>query len=174
MVDNPAPQTRPSSSTGSEPARPFSRTLHRLARFDYSNPDHAYFVTICARRGTAPFSDPRLAKAIMDSLDWLREMRGVVIYACCLMPDHVHLLLRLTDDRRGLGTILGAFKSFTTRASWKLGFKGTLWQERFYDHIVRRSEDGHSIAEYIRQNPVRKGLVTDPDAYPWSWFPDPM
>jgi hypothetical protein len=40
--------------------------------------------------------------------------------------------------------------------------------------VLRRSEDAAGIARYIRENPVRRGLVEDPDAYPYSGFPDPM
>jgi hypothetical protein len=49
-----------------------------------------------------------------------------------------------------------------------------LWQERFYDHVVRRAEDGMMIAQYILDNPVRKGLVPEPESYRWSATPDPL
>lgn len=146
----------------------------RLTGFDYSDPDHVYFVTICALPGTSPFTDARLAEAVVSSLHWLRANRGIKIYAYCLMPDHLHLLLRLGPQGKTLGTILGAFKRFTTHESWQLGYKGRLWQPRFYDHIMRLSEDGQRMADYILANPGRKQLVTDPDEYPYSGTPDPM
>jgi putative transposase len=146
---------------------------HRLQGFDYRNADHAYFVTICAQSGN-PFTDEHLAQEVMVSLQWLRAHRDVILYAYCLMPNHLHLLLRSGDESRTLGTVMGAFKTFTTRQSWKLGYKGVLWQARFYDHIMRRSEDGRRIATYILENPVRKGLVAEADAWIWSGRPDPM
>jgi putative transposase len=154
--------------------RSHSLSLHRLAGFDYADPDHAYFVTICSRYNTAPFTDVRLAGEVAASLDWLRAHRGLLLYGWCLMPDHLHLLLRPSDRQRHLGALMGAFKSFTTRQSCGLGYRGSLWQARFYDHIVRRSEDGKRIAAYILGNPVRKGLVETVDAYPWSGMPDPL
>jgi REP element-mobilizing transposase RayT len=110
------------------------------------------------------------------------------------MPDHLHVLLQLPaepvhsrrpiadiarpaanqDPQGALGTIIGNMKSFTTHQSWKLDLKGQLWQPRFYDHIVRRSEDGQKIALYILENPVRKGLVEDLQSWPWSGMPDPI
>jgi REP element-mobilizing transposase RayT len=166
---------------------------HRLAHFDYANSDHAYFVTARARMG-APFADPRLATIVVDSLTWMRIHRRVSIYAYCLMPDHLHLLVQLPsqspqlrqppsgrprpaanrDPQGALGTIIGNFKSFTTNRSWNLGYKGQLWQARFYDHIVRRSEDGLSITRYILDNPVRKGFVEDWSMWRWSGTPDPL
>jgi len=55
---------------------------------------------------------------------------------------------------------------------------GTLWQSRYYDHILRKAEDSDSIAWYIWMNPVRQGLVNKPEEYPFSgsctvaWPPD--
>jgi REP element-mobilizing transposase RayT len=154
--------------------RSHSLNPHRLAGFDYADPDHAHFLTICSRLNTAPFIDVRLAGEVVASLDWLRANRGLLLYAWCLMPDHLHLLLRPGDRQRPLGALIGALKSFTTRQSWGLGYRGALWQARFYDHIVRRSEDGKRIAQYILENPVRKGLVETVEAYPWSGMPDPL
>jgi putative transposase len=150
-----------------------SLSLHRLPDFDYGDPDHVYFVTACAHHAS-PFTNDRLAREIVNSLEWLRANRSVTLYAYCLMPDHLHLMLRVGDRRYPLSEVMRAFKSFTTRQSWKLGYHGALWQARFHDHIVRKSEDGLKIAAYILDNPVRKGLVSDPDAYIWSGTPDPL
>jgi REP element-mobilizing transposase RayT len=158
-------------------ASPFHPTWRRrrLANFDYCDPDHAYFVTMCARRGTAPFTDSRLAAEVVKTLYWLRSNQGISLYAFCLMPDHLHLLLRLdASEGRVLGQVIGSLKQFTTKRSWQLGHTGHLWQARFYDHILRRSEDGASVAAYILDNPVRKGLVEDASVYPYSGSPDPM
>lgn len=178
------------TSTGDDPSL---HGPHRLAHFDYSSADHAYFVTARARVGT-PFTDARLAQVVVDSLEWMRVHRDVSIYAYCLMPDHLHVLLQLPvefpqprrpprdvprpaanrDPQAALGTIIGNFKSFTTNRSWKLGFRGQLWQARFYDHIVRRSEDGIGIAQYILENPVRAGAVEEWSEWRWSGTPDPL
>ena len=146
----------------------------RVAGHDYADAVSIYFVTICASSGTAPFTDDRLAQEVIASLHWLRQHRGILLYSFCLMPDHLHLLLRLGSADKTLGELIGTFKSFTTRQSCKLGYRGQLWQARFYDHILRKSEDGGSVAEYMRQNPVRKGLVRDAEEYPYSGMPDPM
>jgi REP element-mobilizing transposase RayT len=90
------------------------------------------------------------------------------------MPDHLHLLVRLAPTDATLGEIIGAFKRFTTRQSWKLGYEGALWQSRYYDHILRRSEHGEKVARYILANPVRKGLVETGGEYPYSGCLDPM
>jgi putative transposase len=146
----------------------------RLKDFDYKRADHAYFVTARARQATAPFSNALLARQVVESIHWLRSHREVKVYAYCLMPDHLHLLLQMGSEEQTLGYIVGSLKHFTTTRSWGLGFKGELWQARFHDHIVRRSEDGEKMATYIVQNPVRKNLVGDASEYAYAGFPDPL
>ncbi|MGH8165345.1 MAG: REP-associated tyrosine transposase [Rhodanobacteraceae bacterium] len=146
----------------------------RLPRFDYSNPDHAYFVTIRALPETAPFTDALLARVVIDTLHWLRTNRGVSVYAYCLMPDHLHLLIGLAPGGIPLGDIIGTFKRFTTRQSWSLGYKGALWQSRFYDHILRKSQDGNDVVTYILANPERANLVAEEGEYPYTGCPDLM
>src|SRR5205085_4394603 len=108
------------------------------------------------------------------SLTWLREHAGLRVHAYCLMPDHLHLLLHLGQTGQDLGRVIARMKSFTTTQSWKLGYRGMLWQQRFYDHILRLTEDAQAIADYILANPVRKGLVKEPGDYFYSGMPDPL
>jgi putative transposase len=144
----------------------------RLQEFDYSSPDHVFFVTTCARAGTTPFADERLAHVVVGALQWLRSERGVRLYAYCLMPDHLHVLLQLGSSGDTLGALVGSIKRFATMASWKFGYDGQLWQGRYYDHVMRTSEDGRRMAQYILENPVRKGLCGDSQTYRWSGTPD--
>jgi len=49
-----------------------------------------------------------------------------------------------------------------------------LWQKNFYDHIVRKEESILKIAEYILNNPVRKGMALRWESYPYSRMVDPL
>jgi putative transposase len=146
----------------------------RLAGFDYRDPDHAYFVTVSALRTAAPFRDPEFVRIVVDTLQWQRENKGTRLFAHCVMPDHLHLLLALGTESGRLGTIISAMKTFTTRQARQLGHTGSIWQDGFYDHVVRHGDDAVRIATYILENPVRKQLVPDAAAYPWSGTPDPL
>ncbi|MFC2105566.1 transposase [Candidatus Bipolaricaulota bacterium] len=88
------------------------------------------------------------------------------LYAYCVMPDHVHVLLQ--PNGGDLIQYVQAVKGKTTRAYWKLGRSSKLWQRGFHDHILRREESLHVIAQYILANPVRAGLTDDIVAYPFS------
>jgi REP element-mobilizing transposase RayT len=87
------------------------------------------------------------------------------------MPDHLHLLVR---PGFALGDFVWSLKSYTTRQIQALGRPGKLWQDDYYEHILRKAEEGQSIATYILHNPVRRGLAEVAEAYPWSELPDSM
>jgi hypothetical protein len=43
-----------------------------------------------------------------------------------------------------------------------------LWQQEFFDHVLRSAESHDQKWQYVRDNPVRAGLVNDPDQWPWQ------
>jgi len=155
------------------------RKAIRLKDFDYSNSDYVYFITICARHLSSPFLDRGLAQEVLKSLLSLREEGRIFLYCYCLMLDHLHIVLSPWVSCEGecsedLSKILGDFKSYTTRLSWKHGIKGKLWQRSFYDHVGRKGEDLIAICNYILANPVREGLVENPENWSYSGLLDPL
>jgi len=90
------------------------------------------------------------------------------------MPDHVHVIFTaLTDDKGnpfGLAEIMNGIKGASAHTINKiLGRRGHVWQREFFDHVLRSDESIHSKVQYLCENPVRKGLVTGVDDYPWLW-----
>ncbi|MBI4492399.1 MAG: transposase [Chloroflexi bacterium] len=146
----------------------------RLQEFDYSSPEHVYFLTIRACSGVQLLTLPGLAQAIQAALLWRREQGQLRLYAYCLMPDHLHMALSPLLPGRDVPHLLQAFKSYTTRRAWTVGLQGPLWQRSYYDHIARKDEDCRAICQYILDNPVRKGLVSEAQAWPYSGLPDPL
>ena len=96
------------------------------------------------------------------------------LHAVVIMPDHVHLLLSPLRDGEGwpfpLVDILQCLKSATAhRINNVLHHSGPVWEEESFDHILRSDESLKGKCEYIRQNPVKAGLVRRPEDYPWLW-----
>ena len=90
------------------------------------------------------------------------------------MPDHVHLLFTALRDTDGwtfaLPEILRAIKGSSARSINRLGERtGPVWQDESFDHVLRGGESLRRTVEYIRQNPVRTGLVEKPEDYQWFW-----
>ena len=96
------------------------------------------------------------------------------LHAAVVMPDHVHMLLtpRRDPERNtyGLSQILNSIKGASSHAvNNALGRSGHIWQSESFDHVVRSDESIRGTAEYICANPVRAGLVSAEDGYPWLW-----
>ena len=97
------------------------------------------------------------------------------MHAAVIMPDHVHLLFTALREIEGwtfaLPEILKAIKGTSARSVNKLsGRFGALWQDESFDHVLRGDESFSETVEYIRMNPVRKGLVEKPEEYEWLWI----
>ncbi len=82
------------------------------------------------------------------------------------MPDHLHALISF-DWERGDGPrdAIQNWKRFTAR---KFGIE---WQRDFFDHRIRSESDLGNKWIYIRENPVRAGLVDSYDAWSHVWRP---
>ena len=92
---------------------------------------------------------------------------GLVIYAYCLMPNHVHLLVKEQS-----GGISDAIKSISVSYAYYFNQKyehlGHLFQDRFRSEVVNDMEYFVTLLRYIHQNPVAGGLVSDVRYYRWS------
>jgi len=90
------------------------------------------------------------------------------------MPDHVHLIyspLRRKDGwNNSLPEIMKIIKGRSARLiNRALSRKGPVWQEEFFDHVLRSNDSLVDRVDYVCQNPVRAGLVTTEANYPWIW-----
>ena len=91
----------------------------------------------------------------------------VAVWAWCLMPNHVHLLL-LPADEVGLRRALGeTHRRYTQAVNRRQGWVGHLWQGRFASCMLGPSHV-LAAARYIELNPVRARLAAAPEAWPWS------
>ncbi len=131
----------------------------RLDKMAYQGP-LIIALTLCFYKGIDTIKMALSDKGI-EAVNYIKDTYTFDIYAYCLMPDHLHLLVGLRDDKRN---ILDIIKHFKSKVSFELKGKHVtkqLWQDRFYDHILRKDEDIYKQARYILENPVRKGLVAD-------------
>ena len=137
----------------------------------YQKPGCTLFVTFCKLIPT-PF--PSGARdVILDHCLWDDRAR-YQLHAVVIMPEHVHLLLTPLQDAKGwpygLPAILKLIKGASARSVNRLlASDGPVWQEESFDHVLRSQESLNEKLEYIRQNPVRRGLVRKPEDYQWLW-----
>ena len=72
----------------------------------------------------------------------------------------------MANESVKLGEWVKAFKAVVTRHEFK-------WQAGYFDHVLRSDESTRDKWNYIRMNPVRKGLVESPDKWPFAGYFDP-
>jgi len=119
---------------------------------------------------------PPLARDIVLSSCCHDDRHRYELHVAVVMPDHVHMILTpLTDATRAeicsLTKITQCIKGASAWAiNQKLKRTGRVWQEESFDHVLRSAEGLDSKIEYVLQNPVRKGLVTDWREYRWAWL----
>ena len=118
---------------------------------------------------------PGLARQLMGASDWLcGASRGWRIYALCIMPSHIHMVMRNDIGRSGaLEGDLASFKNYTARlCNTDLGRAGRFWAKESFDHWCRDEESVRRSVAYTILNPVRAGLVSRPKDWPWTRIGD--
>lgn len=127
-----------------------------------------YFVTLCCDRRRRVFVDPAFTELTTITLRERSSRSGFGAYAYCFMPDHLHILVEGLNPLSDLLGFIADFKQRTT-SQFHREFPGrSLWQKKFYDHILRPKDSADAVAAYIWMNPVRKGLCLQPEDYPHS------
>jgi putative transposase len=118
------------------------------------------------RRQPVFFSDGDYQLYVGLMSEWCRR-RKVEVWAYCLMPNHVHLVV-VPETGAGLARAIGeAHRRYTGLVNKREQWKGDLWQGRFGSYPL---DERHLLAavRYVELNPVRAGLVRQPWRYQWS------
>lgn len=96
-----------------------------------------------------------------------KEDAGVAVWAYCLMPNHVHMVV-VPREKHGLARLFRqAHRQYTGRINKRNEWRGHLWQERFHSFVM---DERHlmSAVRYVELNPVRAGLCSKTEDWIWS------
>jgi len=120
--------------------------------------DATFFVTVVTyERNPILLKEPDI---------FAKAWRGRELEAWVILPDHFHAVLNVGQE--SVSDILHRFKlSYSRRFRLRHG-PGRVWQNRFWEHVVRDQEDLNRHVDYIHYNPVHHGVVADPFAYDQS------
>jgi len=126
-----------------------------------------YFITASTFQKRNLLQSDRMRALFVDVLLHYRRQEKYLLHDFVIMPDHFHLLITpLVTLERVMQLIKGGF-SF--RAKRELGFSHEIWQPSYYDRRVRDAEEFFAFREYIRQNPVKRHLVSVTEEYRYSF-----
>jgi len=145
--------------------------MSRLRRLVVS--DRWFFVTcrlLPRRRILSESEFGVLARVIHER----REEHGFLLGAWVFLPDHWHAIICPAHPL----TISGVMESIKVGATKRINRSrreaGLLWQPRFFDRAVRTVKEYHEKVQYIHLNPVKAGLASRPEDWPWSSVHDYM
>ena len=126
-----------------------------------------FFITICCEKtNRIELTQPESAAFICDSFFYRQKLGQWHVHYLLLMPDHLHTLLSF-GTQRTMKQVISNWKHFAS-SQMKIA-----WQRDFFDHRIRSENSFADKWEYIRQNPVRKGLIDHVDEWPYSWTGQP-
>jgi REP element-mobilizing transposase RayT len=141
---------------------------HRLRRLDRIFPrTPIYFVTTCTDRRRKLLANVALHESFRRFAGMGAE-RGAWVGAYVLMPDHLHLFVAFDDREMVLERWMKSVKNTLSKTLRSTGIPVPHWQKGFFDHVLRSGESYEEKWNYVRENPVRAGLVPVWNDWPYS------
>ena len=145
--------------------RDFERRPPRLGRIFATAP--LYFVTFCTHERQRFLAKDEVHTAFVVFANRADETFNVGVGRYVIMPDHVHLFVR-GDYKFRLGPWIGLLKQTLAKAATLSRAKGQVWQEGFFDPLLRTDESYSQKWNYVGENPVRAGLVKSAADWPYQ------
>jgi putative transposase len=138
----------------------FPRAPRRLDIIFPRNP--LYFVTCCTYRRRPHLANDRVHEGFVKFSKRGQDDFGIGVGRYVILPDHLHFFVALPEDVE-LGNWVGTLKRVLEHSVNPSASRDPIWQRGFFDHVLRSRESYSEKWNYVRENPVRAGLVTCAD-----------
>ncbi|MBI1834414.1 MAG: transposase [Burkholderiales bacterium] len=142
-----------------------------------------YFFTVVTERRQRILTNDDVREALRAAIIKVRSTHPFEINAWVLLPDHLHCIWTLPEGDADFSTRWRLIKREVTVAIGAQYFRhdfqterrsqkqqGTIWQHRFWEHLIRDDGDFAAHMDYLHFNPVKHGLVKTANEWPWSSF----
>ena len=141
--------------------------MARLQR-TYSNSGY-YHIMLRGNERKKIFLDDEDRQKFIAIIRKKKIATNLLLYAYCLMDNHVHLVLR--DDKNEISIIMkGIATSYAMFFNNKYGRVGHMFQDRFKSEAIEDERYLMAAIRYVHNNPVKAGMVENPEQYKWSSF----
>ena len=127
--------------------------------YSYRTPGY-YFVTICVHEKQCMF----WTGGMLNPLGKIAEHAmceipvhapGVQVDHFVIMPNHIHMILVLNDERNDLSVVVGQYKAYVSKRIHDFLPGKRVWQISFHDHKIRNQKQYEKIWMYIENNPKK-------------------
>jgi len=161
-------------------------------KYKFHNPTGAYFISFATVYWIDVFTRQNYFTILEDAVTYCRREKGMEVFAYCFMPNHVHMVFRSSDENPS--GLLRDFKGYTarkllreiennpqeSRKEWLLSMmekagkknsnvtKRQFWQQHNKPIELWSNKVIKQKIEYIHNNPVLQGFVTEPTAWKYS------
>jgi putative transposase len=146
--------------------RQFPRRPPRLRNVNTGN-GPVYLVTFCTHRRKSWLAQGKVHVAFVEFATRAELDFNIAVGRYVIMPDHIHLFVTSSIDF-DLARWVGALKQNLARAASQRGSDGQIWQEGFFDHLLRNEEGKSQKWDYVFENPARAGLVVRSEDWPYQ------
>ena len=139
--------------------------MPRIARLTY--PGGFYHIYNRGLNHSPIFHNKEDYEKLLDKLSTLTTEGDWIIYAYCLMPNHYHILVE--EKSTSIASLIGRlFTSYCVYFNKKYKRQGPLFQDRYKSRLVQKDAYFLAVSRYIHLNPVKSGLIGNPQDYEYS------
>ena len=153
----------------------------------YLTDENFFFVTTTVVRFLNVFSDPKVCDLLIDNIKYYQSKYHFTILAYVIMPSHFHWIVEVQPK---LGTISEIMRDIKKRSAWDImeylkhnnlykevfeteaeqypDQERKFWMKRFDDEVIRKQRMLWTKIKYIHNNPVKAGIVEEPEDYKYS------
>ena len=137
-------------------------------------PGGTYFFTVVAARRRRLFDNEDTIQLVRQAFHHVNTNRPFTVNAMVILPNHLHCIWTLPSSDDDYPTRWRLIKTWVTKhypsrrhhdTNSSKQRELTLWQARYWEHLIRNGEDYRQHVEYIHYNPVKYGQVR----HPWDW-----
>lgn len=140
-----------------------------------------YFFTLATLDRRPIMTEEALRSALRQAIREVKASKPFDVIAWVLLPEHMHAIWQLPEHDADYSARWSAIKRLVTKQCRTLASpqtslsrqqrrEGTLWQRRFWEHLIRDEADLQRHVDYIHYNPVKHGYVACAQDWPYSTF----
>jgi REP element-mobilizing transposase RayT len=140
----------------------------RLRRLEWLFTDHpVYFLTACVQDRRRLLANDEIYDSFKTFGDVATRFE-VLVGRYMIMPDHVHFFAAFNPKSPSLSKWMKSWKNALSKTLRGMGIPPKHWEKDFFDHVLRSGESYGEKWRYVRENPVRAGLVRRSEDWPYQ------